>query len=74
MTEKIGGGRMEPEDKRRAYNITSEAVSDILTECGNFGDFVWCKEFGCEYLQACKEISGDVYKPGKVSRGDEFSA
>ena len=43
-------------EKIANYNETINRIGDALSDCENFGDFEWCKTFGCEYLQDCKEM------------------
>ena len=53
-------GYTSEEEKIANYNETINRISDALSDYGNFGDFEWCKGFGCEHLQHCKEISETI--------------
>ena len=44
------------ENKIKEYRRTESAVETCLGECGNFGDLDFCRSFGCEYVQRCKEL------------------
>jgi len=51
------------EERLRRYNATINHISDTISECNNSDDLDWCKEYGCEHYEICKELKERGIQP-----------